>query len=394
MQDSFSVQSCPFASNLGPALLCTRLFLQVTHFYKLSSGLFALACIGRALDFAFVKDGRRKIGEVKIGEDETPAISKKDVSDSDDESTSNEVPSAKRPLASYLPVWFEDSMEVLHALRGIGWDYGKGAYVPPETRPLERGSFLLATLVSFQRNFFIVDFLESILKLVPGVGSPMGGSMFFQNIPPFSRYVVSTAIHLATGTAFIAGFSMVYDLTTLLCVGLLRHEPSSWPPILDNPWISHSLHEFWAKRWHQLLRQTFLVFGGYPGQFLFGKLGLVVGTFIASGLYHECAMYAMGRGWDWRVITFFAFQGVAVILERVWRVVTGRRVGGWPGRIWVYFCIFVMGQQCGKPSSKCLSSGLLTWSRSGLLASKRIGGWHDHTSTYKPHPQYTLPSHP
>jgi len=137
---------------------------------------------------------------------------------------------------------------------------------------------------------------------------------------------------------------MVYDLVTLIGVGLLDHDPTSWPPVLDNPWISTSLNEFWAKRWHQLLRQTFIVMGGIPGKVLAGRVGMVLGTFLASGLYHECASIAMGRNWDNRVVIFFAMQGVFVILERVWRQVTGKRVGGWPGLIWVYFDIMVLGQ--------------------------------------------------
>jgi len=47
---------------------------------------------------------------------------------------------------------------------------------------------------------------------------------------------------------------------------------------------------------------------------------------------------------DHRVTLFFALQGVMVILEKVWRVVTGRRVGGWWGRLWCYFVIIVLGQ--------------------------------------------------
>ena len=77
---------------------------------------------------------------------------------------------------------------------------------------------------------------------------------------------------------------------------------------------------------------------------------MVLGTFLASGLYHECASIAMGREWDSRVVIFFAVQGVFVLLERVWKQVTGKRVGGWPGRVWVYFVIMVLGQPMGRSS--------------------------------------------
>ena len=75
---------------------------------------------------------------------------------------------------------------------------------------------------------------------------------------------------------------------------------------------------------------------------------MVIGTFIASGAFHELSSVPMGGGFDWRVMFFFALQGVFVILERVWRIVTGRRVGGWPGLLWVYIVIGILGQPLGE----------------------------------------------
>jgi len=113
---------------------------------------------------------------------------------------------------------------------------------------------------------------------------------------------------------------------------------------LDNPWTSDSMHVFWSKRWHQLLRQTFFVLGGYPGKWVAGDIGMMFGTFIASGLYHECAMYSMGRGFDYSPCIFFGLQGPILILERMWKKFTGRRVGGLMGRLWVYTILFIGAQ--------------------------------------------------
>lgn len=153
---------------------------------------------------------------------------------------------------------------------------------------------------------------------------------------------------------------MVYQLVTLLCVLVLHHDPRSWPPLFDAPWAAVSLHEFWAKRWHQLLRQTFLVMGGYPLAFLFSLIspprlkktskmaGFVLGTFTASGLYHYWAMYAMGRGSDIQCLLFFVAQAFGIGLERAWRGITGRRVGGWAGRVWVWLCVVGGIQWCSE----------------------------------------------
>ncbi|TDL23297.1 hypothetical protein BD410DRAFT_747373 [Rickenella mellea] len=319
--------------------------------YNWAQGLVALTFVGKGLEYAFTPQGRWKIGESKLGQEETPAVALKDKPPPHSNGFANgsvevDLPRAEKQFDSVLPKWFLDSVEVLLAMRGIGWDFGRGVHIPREPRPLEQAPYLKATLVSALRHFITLDFFESCLKLVPGVGSVSGGTIFLPTLPPLYRYTVSTAIHIATGTAFIAGFGMVYDIITLIAVGLFGHKLSSWPPVFDNPWVSESLHEYWAKRWHQLLRQTFLVYGGYPGLLIGGKFGLVIGTFLASGFYHECAAYAMGRPWEWRPIIFFLLQGCCIILERVWRQVTGRRVGGWAGTAWVYFCIMVLGQIC------------------------------------------------
>jgi hypothetical protein len=257
-----------------------------------------------------------------------------------DNPTNNQRPSYIRSI----PLWLREAIEICASMRGLGWDFGIGTHIPKHTRPLDRGPFVLATLFSFIRNFLVLDFLEWLLKLFPGVGDPRGGSMFYPQLPPLQRYVVSTAIHGISGSCLLAGFGMCYDLLTLVCVIFLYDSPSAWPPVMDDPWSSDSLRHFWSLHYHQLLRRTFIILGGYPGRFIAGTNGGVFGTFIASGLFHECAIYAMGRGFDYRVPTFFAIQGPLLVLERVWRRTTGRRVRGWPGRLWVYFVIFVLGQ--------------------------------------------------
>ncbi|TFY63962.1 hypothetical protein EVG20_g6107 [Dentipellis fragilis] len=309
--------------------------------YNWGESLCAFIIIAKGIDMAFAPYGILKQGESAsaVGSMEEPAVSaKKDADAPGDEQ------SQKRPGSSFIPAWLEDALEIMFAIRGIGWDFGRGVYIPKETRSPDRPNFLRETLMSFIAHYLLLDFFESLLKLVPGVGHPLGGSIFFSSLPPLQRYTLSTAIHFVTGCSLLAGFHMVYDLCTAVAVGLLGHSPSAWPPVVENPWGAQSLHEFWAKRWHQLLRQTFLVFGGIPGYVLFGNTGLVLGTFLASGLFHECTVYAMGRGWEWRVPVFFMMQGFSVIGERIWRMVTGRRVGGFFGRVWVYFDIVILAQ--------------------------------------------------
>ncbi|KAI0004594.1 membrane bound O-acyl transferase family-domain-containing protein [Russula compacta] len=322
---------------------------------------FSFVLIGKGIDLALARTGRNKQGEDVPGTVSIPAVA---VRDDDSDFPGDASSASKRQGATLLPPWLQDALELMFSMRGLGWDFGKGVYTPPPTRPQQRGPFLRATLSSFLVGFLILDVVEALIKQVPGVGEPTGGSIFFSALPLSVRYLVSTAIHTFTGIALVAGFSMVYDLITLFAVAVLGHSPSSWPPVMEQPWAAQSLHEFWAKRWHQLLRQTFLVFGGIPGRKIGGDVGLVLGTFLASGLFHECTILAMGREWDSRVPLFFLLQGGSVIGERVWKKVTGRRVDGLLGRLWVYFDIIILGQPL-----------VDAWHRRGLGGGMVIPPW-------------------
>ena len=117
---------------------------------------------------------------------------------------------------------------------------------------------------------------------------------------------------------------------------------------MENPFAADSLHSFWSQRWHQLLRRSLIVLGAIPGGWIAGDIGTLFGVFIASGLVHECSMFAMDRGLDYGGFLFFAMQGPVLLSERLWRRMTGRRVGGWYGTIWVYFVVFIPGQVLSK----------------------------------------------
>lgn len=262
-------------------------------------------------------------------------------------------------------------------MRGLGWQFGADLYIPRDLRPSERSAFLWATATSTLKHLLVFDTLESLVKLVPEVGSPHGGTIFKHNLPFLQRYILSTAIHLATGTCLISGFEMVHGCITLLALIAFSSSPGMWPPLMDNPWISDSLHIFWAKRWHQVLRQSFLVYGGFLGQWLAGDIGMLFGTFFASGMFHECAAYMLGKGFSWLVVLFFMSQALLLLLEKLWRRTTGKRLGGIYGRLWVYFCVFVMAQPLGTYAG-CSSIWLFSLSfRSGLVVSQGSWWWPD-----------------
>ncbi|KAF9013218.1 hypothetical protein BDQ17DRAFT_1296713 [Cyathus striatus] len=344
-QDTYLIRLLLLPSTVSAILVAAYKYtwtIPELNVYNWGQALFAAVAIAKTLEFALTPEGMLKVGEsrpgVMKGKGKThPAFQP---NGHPDPSSSEEI-AARHP---YIATWLYDAFEVAHTMRGLRWKFGSGVHIPKEYRPLEKGSFLRATLWSFIKNFLLLDFLESFIKLFPGVGTPLGGSIFYPELSPAARYTVSTFIHITTGTALLSGFGMVYDLITLVSVACFNSSPTSWPPVMDGPWSSDSMHIFWAKNWHQLLRHTFFVFGGYPGKWIAGKYGMLFGTFLASGLFHECAMYAMGRGWDHTVTLFFAIQGPLLIGEVLWKRVTNRKVEGRWGRVWVYFVMMVLGQ--------------------------------------------------
>ncbi|KAL6304023.1 hypothetical protein BKA93DRAFT_785789 [Sparassis latifolia] len=328
---------------IGLTLRCSygyKLMNPVYFILDWARTLVALVIISKALDFAFAQNGRFKVGEKRLrGINEPLPKSGPD----------NEAMHEPTDAFARLPPWLSDALEVSLAVRGIGWDFGQGTYLPQSRRPRERGPFLRATAASLLLNLLYLDLSTSVVESVPGVGSVSGGSIFLPYLPLPLRYTVSTIVHLCAGIMVMSGLEAGDDLLTLLFVGVLGQPPSEWRPIQENPWAAQSLHELWAKRWHQLLRRTFMVFGGFLGQWVAGDLGLVIGVFVASGLYHEVGLQTA----DSRVTLFFVLQGVGVLCETAWKKLTGRRVGGLAGRVWTYLFVVGLGQMttdawCGR----------------------------------------------
>jgi len=229
---------------LLPSLITTALhssygyvWLEPTHnVFNWAMACVSFVLIGKGIDWALARPGRHKQGKDGPGplSTRTPAIAANGHSHSPQQHD-RPANNSKRQRAALLPQRAQDALELMFSMRGLGWDFGEGVYAPPPTRPQERGPFLRATLRSFLVGFLLLDVIDAGIKLVPGVGDPAGGSIFFAHLPAPTRFLVSTALHVLTGIGLVAGFSMVYDLMTLLAVAGLGHSPRAWPPVMDSP---------------------------------------------------------------------------------------------------------------------------------------------------------------
>jgi len=358
-------------TDIATTLRCTFVYdIEDPEFAHLNyiRGLAALTTIAKALDLAFARDGRFRIGETRLPRINETLLS--DYSKQNFDDNRGEL-DAKIHQQSFLPLCLRDALELGLPLRGIGWDYGRGLFVPQNKRPLQRGPFLKATVASLLQYALILDLCDSLIKLIPGVGTPSGGTLFLPNLPLYIRYTLSTAIHALAGMVIIACVRLSFELCACFAVAFLGHSPLSWPPVMDNPWGAASLHEFWARRWHQVLRHVFLVYGGWPGHWIGGKVGMVIGAFLASGLFHELGIYIVGRGLDHRVILFFTAQAIGIFMEDLWKKIYGHRVGGLGGRIWTALWILGLGQIC-TDAWACRGIGGVTLVPSWMSPTKRF----------------------
>ncbi|KAJ2913634.1 hypothetical protein MD484_g6774, partial [Candolleomyces efflorescens] len=259
----------------------------------------------------------------------------------------------------------KDAFDLSANLRGLGWNWSKGLVIPPETRPTHsRLAFTLSTLLQTLLFTTLFDLLHyTVQSLGPGLASPQGSTIFDGSLPPHIRYTRSTLITLFTGLTVCLGIQIGYNLLTLAGLWVFGNHPSAWPPIFDTPWFASSLADFWARRWHQVFRDMFICGGSRPLARVFGRVGSVMGAFLVSGLLHVAGLWGMGRGTEfWSVAGYFLMMGVGVVLEGVWKAVTGKRVGGVLGNVWAFGWVVVWGNWM-----------VDAWARKGLMGSMFFG---------------------
>ena len=240
-----------------------------------------------------------------------------------------------------------DAFELTTRPRGIGWTDSVNTPIPAPPLYKSRSDFLKSRLFIFIRNTLVMDVCDILLRAFPDICNPTGGSMFYTHLPPIQRYFVSTIINLIFGLFGYLAITTTQVWMSAIGVGLLGQSPSDWPPLMDRPWLSTSLHEFWGRRWHQMMRRPLAILGGIPGEWIAGRVGMVLGVFIASGLFHEFSAYVLPGHLDHRVTLFFTLQAVGILAEDLYRKVTGQKSGGWLGRAWVALFVVGFGQLCG-----------------------------------------------
>lgn len=268
---------------------------------------------------------------------------------------------SKHDVSVSSALW--NAWDLIVNLRRIGWNGSERMHVPkPYFRVESRLTFALLSLCRLISYLLAFDVLcKCVRSLGPETfGTPKGGTIFDPSLPPSERYIKSFIVTLLSGYSAYFIIEAVYQLHALLFTILFQQYPSQWPPLFDSPWFSTSLSSLWGRRWHQLFREYFVAVGSKPLERYFGRAGTVMGAFAVSGALHDVGMRGMGRGGDsLPVIGFFLMQGVGVSTEHAWKQVTGRRVSGIIGWLWVFCWFVLLGQVI-----------VDVWARRGLLGAE------------------------
>ncbi|KAG2058212.1 hypothetical protein BDR06DRAFT_950642 [Suillus hirtellus] len=255
-----------------------------------------------------------------------------------------------------------DAIDLVCNLRGCGWDWSQGMYILPETHPTSsRFAFATSALASGLKHMFLFGTIHFAVKSfsLDTFGSVDGGTIFDDSLPPHLRYFRSSIIATLSAFAIYSLIKANYEIIVVICVLILRQHPDQCPPLIDSPWRATSLREFWSRRWHQWFRRVFVFLGGKPFSLLFGRIGGVIGTFLASGFIHHLALLPIDPSSEmWRMVLPFGMMGAGMVIERA---VSGNKTGGWMGWTWTMCWMVLWGN--------VMVDG---WARAGMLGSPSV----------------------
>lgn len=137
------------------------------------------------------------------------------------------------------------------------------------------------------------------------------------------------------GIAFLLHFG-IFDL--LSC--LWRSLGVDAGPIMRFPAASHSVSEFWGRRWNLAFRDLAHTYLFRPLTPLLGATAAVVVGFLASGLVHDLVISVPAGGRYGLPTLYFLLQPAAIVVERS---AAGRRLGlGHGVRGWLFTAAVVL----------------------------------------------------
>jgi hypothetical protein len=209
------------------------------------------------------------------------------------------------------------------------------------------------------------DAAHYLVQLIRPTASRLeGDTIFDETLSPVPRLLLASCISLCGMIVIYSSVEVMHRLCALFGQIVLGQSAAQWPRIANRPWMSTSVTEFWGKRWHQFFRHIFVVYGSHPGRKIAGWYGSIMGAYIVSAVMHVLGLWGLGRGTEFtHTGGFFVMVGLASILERKWKLWTGKEVAGVPGMLWGAIWQLIWG------------SGMVdAWARRGMIANEFLPG--------------------
>ena len=263
-------------------------------------------------------------------------------------------PLKERPLT--LENIFLDATDLLFNHRGLGWSWSSEPFPRnPSPPPSLATQFfkLLVKITAFDAAHYLVQLMR------PSTYRLEGDTIFDDTLDTLPRLIQVSCISLCGMVVIYASVDIMYQVCALVGQIFFGQSAAQWPRIANRPWMSTSVTEFWGKRWHQFFRHLFVVFGSRPGGKIAGWYGSVMGAYVVSAIMHVWGLWGLGRGTEFtHTGGFFIMVGLATILERKWKLWTGKAVTGVSGTHWATAWQLVWG------------SGMVdAWARRGMVAN-------------------------
>lgn len=166
--------------------------------------------------------------------------------------------------------------------------------------------------------------------LLAGCMSAIGVALFY-----------GLARHVPAEPIFIAGWVGMVGIVMALHFGTFHLLSCAWRslgvdarPLMDRPFSSVSLGEFWGRRWNTAFRDLTHRFLFRPLAPRFGPRRTLLVGFVFSGLVHDAVISVPARGGYGGPTLFFLVQAVGILVQRS-RV--GENFGlRSPGRGWLF----------------------------------------------------------
>ena len=252
---------------------------------------------------------------------------------------------------------FFDAADLLFNLRGLGWSWSSEPFPhnpdPPPSIP-RQFFYLLVKVTAFDVAHYLVQLIR------PSASCLEGDTIFDETLSLVPRLFTMTCISFCGMIVIYSSVEVIYQVCALFGQIVLGQSAAQWPRVANRPWMSTSVTEFWGKRWHQIFRHLFVVYGSRPGRKIAGWYGSIMGAYMVSAIMHVWGLWGFGRGSEFtHTGGFFVMIGLASILERKWKLWTGKEVAGVPGALWAATWQLIWG------------SGMVdAWARRGVIGTE------------------------